>query len=155
MIYPALRLGYLALPEVLVEPITAARWLSGWMSPSFEQEVVASFMEDGGFERHLRRTRVRCAARRRALLSALEEHLPGRFEVSGADAGLHVTAWLRGRNRSVRRLTAQAREAGVGVYPVNPCYAGRARPGIILGYGTLEPDEIRRGVLRLAAAVDG
>jgi GntR family transcriptional regulator/MocR family aminotransferase len=37
------------------------------------------------------------AARRRALLLALESRLGDRVEVAGANAGVHVVAWLRDR----------------------------------------------------------
>ena len=56
-------------------------------------------------------------------------------------------------------VVAAAREAGVGVYALSPLYAGppaRSKPrqaGLILGYASLDVEQIRKGVRALAAAL--
>ncbi len=156
LMFPALRLGYLVLPESLVEPITAAKALADTGSAALEQLALADFIREGHFERHLNRSRLRNAARRVAVLEALQESFPGRAEVVGANAGLHVLAWLRGRDgRPIAGLGRKAAAAGVGVYSVSPYYLDPpARSGVLLGYGTLSEREIRRGIARLAEALE-
>jgi GntR family transcriptional regulator/MocR family aminotransferase len=155
VLFPALRLGYLVLPPPLVEPFIAAKWLTDRHTATFEQEVLADFVADGHFERHLRRARTRNAARRKALLDALDEHLGDRVEIMGANAGVHLVVWLRDESpRGLGRVIAAAAEAGVGVYPVAPYYIEPPRrAGLILGYASLTEHEIRTGIGRLAAAV--
>jgi GntR family transcriptional regulator/MocR family aminotransferase len=155
VLFPALRLGYLVLPPPLVEPFIAAKWLTDRHTATLEQEVLAEFVADGHFERHLRRARTRNAFRRSALLESLAEHLGDRVEVMGANAGVHLVVWLRDiPPRALERVIAESAEAGVGVYPVAPYYVEPPRrAGLILGYASLTEREIRTGIGRLAAGV--
>ncbi len=152
VLFPSLRLGYLILPESLVEPFAAAKWLADRHAPLLEQGVLAAFIAEGHFERHLRRMRTLYGARREALLAALGEYFGQRVEVTGTRAGIHLLAWLR--ELPPDRLPALVRaalEQDLGVYPVNPLYLDPPpRSGLLLGYGALEPEAIREGVVRLA-----
>jgi GntR family transcriptional regulator / MocR family aminotransferase len=156
VLFPALRVGYLVLPPPLVEPVRAAKWLTDRHTPTLEQEVLADFIHEGDFERHLRRSRTRNAARRAALLDALATHLGGRAEVAGANAGVHLVVWLSGlRGRSVEPLVARAAADGVGIYPIAPYYLrAPQRHGLILGYASLDERAIREGIRRLRVALD-
>jgi GntR family transcriptional regulator/MocR family aminotransferase len=95
VLFPALRLGYLVLPPPLVPLFTAAKWLTDRHTSTLEQAVLTDFIYEGHFEHHLRRSRTRNAARRAALLEALDTHLGRRVEVSGANAGVHLLVWLQ------------------------------------------------------------
>ncbi len=155
LMFPALRLGYLVLPEALVEPIVAVKALADTGSSTLEQLALADFIHEGHFERHLSRSRARNAARREALLAALREHFGDRAEVCGAATGLHVLAWLRSRRGTpIAQVERRAAAAGVGVYSVAPYYLSPPRrTGVLLGYGPLGEREIRDGIERLAAAL--
>jgi GntR family transcriptional regulator/MocR family aminotransferase len=156
LMFPALRLGYVVLPESLVEPIVATKAIADTGSSALEQLALADFVREGHFERYLRRSRLRNAARRAALLAAIHEHFGDRAEVSGAATGLHVLVWLHGRDGGpIRSVARRAEAAGVGVYSVAPYYLRPPRrTGILLGYGPLGERQIREGVERLAAALD-
>jgi GntR family transcriptional regulator/MocR family aminotransferase len=155
LMFPALRLGYLVLPEPLVEPVAAAKALADTGGSALEQLALADFIREGHFERHLARSRVRNAARREALLDAVHRHFGDRAEVCGAATGLHVLVWVRGRDgRPVRAVARRAAAAGVAVYSIAPYYLRPPRrSGILLGYGPLDERRIRDGVGRLASAL--
>jgi GntR family transcriptional regulator/MocR family aminotransferase len=155
LMFPALRLGYLVLPESLVDPFVAAKALADTGSPALEQLTLADFIREGHFERHLNRSRARIAARRDTLLEAIHEHFGDRAEVSGAATGLHVLVWIRTRDgRPIVSVSRKAQAAGIGVYPVAPYYLRPPRrSGVLLGYGPLGERQIREGVRRLAAAL--
>ncbi len=155
VMFPALRIGYLVLPPALVEPFARAKLLADGGSAFLEQEALADFIASGAFERHIRRSRAWNGERRAALLRAVDEHLGDRVRVEGANAGLHVVAWLRGlSHRHGRDLVQRAAALGVGVYPVTPYYAAPpAGLGLLLGYGALQPRSIATGIARLADAV--
>jgi GntR family transcriptional regulator/MocR family aminotransferase len=155
VLFPALRLGYLVLPETLVERFIAAKALADTGSPGLEQRALADFITQGHFDRHLRRTRARNRARRGALIAAITEHLGRRVEPSGTDAGLHVLLWLRGiPARDTEALIGRAAALGVGVYSPAPFYLG-ALPcaGLLLGHASLGEEAIREGIRRLAQAL--
>ncbi|MBI2204926.1 MAG: PLP-dependent aminotransferase family protein [Candidatus Rokubacteria bacterium] len=156
VLFPALRLGYLVVPPSLVEAFTAAKWVTDRHSATLEQLVLADFIADGHFERHLRRSRTRNAARREALLAALHGELGDRVDVVGANAGVHLLAWLRGLSpAAVPALIEDARGEGVGVYSIAPYYF-RSPPqaGLMLGYAALDERTIREGIRRLARVYD-
>ena len=152
---PTLRLGYLAVPAALTSVFAKAKRLADRHTPSLEQDALADLIESGAYERHVRRVRRKNAERRTTLLAALSSTLGDAVTVVGADAGLHVVAWV---NRVPREwedvLIARAHEAGVGVYPVAPLYAPApmALPetaGLVMGYASLDEKAIERGVRAL------
>jgi GntR family transcriptional regulator/MocR family aminotransferase len=157
---PQLRLGYLVLPRELVPVFRQAKRLTDRHAPVLEQRALASLIDSGAYERHVRRVRRENERRRTALLHAVEEHLLEDAHVVGTAAGLHVVLWLpRLRPQDEPALVAAARQRGVGVYPVSPLFAGTARharphqAGLILGYASLTLEQIQRGVHALAAVV--
>jgi GntR family transcriptional regulator/MocR family aminotransferase len=153
VMFPALRLGYLVLPEALVEPCLRLRVVADGGGATLEQEALADFLASGDFERHVRRSRAHARERRETLLEALDRELGDAVRVEGGGAGLHVVAWLPGRAPAEgRRIAEAAAQRGVGVYPIAPYYVDRAPGcGFVLGYGALSPPAIRTGIARLAA----
>ena len=156
VLFPALRLGYLVLPEPLVQPFVAAKWLTDRHTSTLEQEMLTDFIREGHFERHLRRARTRNAARRAVLLEALETYLGNRVEVSGANAGMHLLVWLHGVQAGrVDALIERAARVGIGIYSVTPYYLQPPpRAGLLLGYGSMTEDEIRAGIRALATILE-
>jgi GntR family transcriptional regulator/MocR family aminotransferase len=152
VLFPALRVGYVALPRELVPPFTRAKWLSDRQASLLEQRALAELLCSGEFDQHLRRARVRNQARREALLEALEARLSEPFEISGANAGIHVVVWFPGRTtRDLDSWIAAAEEVGVGLYSVDPYFLSESnRPGLLFGYGNLDEMEIAEGVRRFA-----
>jgi GntR family transcriptional regulator/MocR family aminotransferase len=154
LLFPALRLGYVVLPEPLVKPFLIAKALGDTGGAAIEQLALADFIRDGHFERHIRRSRLRNGARRVALLAAIERYLGDRVEVSGANAGLHVLLWLRQRPSRQHDILGRIEAAGVRVYPVARFYlSAPKRPGFLLGYASLTESEITEGIRRLATAI--
>jgi GntR family transcriptional regulator/MocR family aminotransferase len=150
-IFPALRIGYLVVPKSLATTFTTAKWLADQHSVILEQKTLAEFITSGRYERHLRRLRRRNADRREALLSAIDKYLTGRVEVSGEGSGTHVILWLKQRIAEADAISKAASQ-GVGVYPISNCYLKKAsRTGLMLGYTTLNEDEIREGIRLLSA----
>jgi GntR family transcriptional regulator/MocR family aminotransferase len=156
VLFPALRIGWLVVPPSLLEPFRSALALSDTGTATIEQLAFADLIREGHLERHVRRMRVKLAARRAALLDAVERALGDRAAVLGESAGLHVLLRLHTLPaRDAARLRAGCRERGVGVYPAAHFYATPPRHAeLLLGYGGLTERQIRDGVARLAAALD-
>lgn len=157
---PQLRLGYLVLPRELVHVFREAKRLTDRHSPRWEQNVLASLIESGTYERHVRRLRRDNEQRRKALLEAFEQHLAGYGQLVGMAAGLHGVLLLPAlRAEHEPTLQAASLQRGVGVYPLSPLFAGptsaaHERPaGLILGYAGLTTQEIDEGIRMLAAVI--
>ncbi len=155
ILFPALRLGYLVLPESLVEPITAVKANGDTGTAALEQLTLADFLSEGHFDRHLRRTNISNAARRNALVDAIGKEFGERAQVCGANTGLHLLVWLKSnRGGMIDDVFSKALQAGVGLFPVDAFYLKPPkRTGVVLGYAPLREREIREGIRRLAAAL--
>jgi len=155
VMFPALRLGYLVVPEPHVEPFRTIKGLADTGNPSLPQLALVDFIRSGLLERHLHRQRVRNAARRAALVEAIDHYLGDQAEVSGVEAGLHILLWLRKVSPgNVEDLRKSAEKMGVGVYSVAPYYSTPPpQAGLLMGYGTLSEKEITEGVRRLASVL--
>lgn len=155
---PQLRLGYLVLPPALVPAFCQAKRLTDRHAPLLTQRVLAALIDNGAYERHVRRIRRQHERRRAALLAAIDRHLPTGSRVEGTAAGLHIVLWLPGlRVPDEPALVAAARALGVGVHPVSGLYAGgAARPaavGLVIGYASLEVAAIAQGMAALGRAL--
>jgi GntR family transcriptional regulator/MocR family aminotransferase len=156
VLFPSLRIGYLVVPEPMLPALAALKFLMDYQTPTFEQEVLTDFIEDGHFESHLRRARRRNGERRAALLAAADEHLGDRAVLVGADAGIHVAMRLPDMTASaLPALIERAAAGGVGVYPAAPYYLRPPRRAeLVLGYACLEERAIRAGIRGLAEALE-
>jgi GntR family transcriptional regulator/MocR family aminotransferase len=149
---PALRLGWLVVPERIVEPMTALKELLDDFSPTLEQLAFALLIERGHYQRHIRKTRAIYRARRDRLTTALGEQLP-QLPVSGVAAGLSVTLKLPAEVDD-RELERTARDAGIALegltrYSIND----HGQPGLVIGYGRLHESAVSPAVKALAAIV--
>jgi GntR family transcriptional regulator/MocR family aminotransferase len=150
-LFPALRLGYLVVPLGLVDAFRAARSAADRHSPSVDQAVLAGFIAEGHFARHVRRMKSLYAERREALLDALGRLVGDRIEVGSSEAGMHLVGWLA-NGEDDKDIAARAADLGLETPPLSR-YSVTAlnRGGLLLGYAAYSPDSIRRGVERLAA----
>jgi GntR family transcriptional regulator/MocR family aminotransferase len=146
---PALRLGWMVLPGALAGAIADERGWSDGGSPALDQLALATFIERGELDRHLRRMRLRYRRRRDRLVAALGDHLPD-AEVGGVAAGLHITVALA-PDADVDGVIARALERGVAVFATQ--HAGRAL--LLVGYANIDETAIEPAVRALAAAVRG
>jgi len=89
------------------------------------------------------------------LIEALEQHLRGRVEIAGENAGVHLLTWLKDvEPGDIGSIVDRAAQAGVGVYPINPYYSRPPRrAGLLFGYASLTEAEIRTGIRRFAAVI--
>lgn len=149
VLFPALRLGYLVVPPDLVDRAQAVRRVMDICPPRATQALVAAFLAEGHFARHLRRMRAVYAERRQALLDAIERHAGDLLEVVGDPAGMLLVALLRRAQDDVA-LAHRAEAEGLRTMPLSRSYAGaRARHGFILGYGGARPAELAAAVRKL------
>ena len=149
----------MVLPEQLVKPAVQLKTLfnnhNGWL----DQVVMAKFIQEGHFERHLRVIRKDYKIRRDMLIEELEKNF-GEVELSGAGGGMHVT-WTLADNFPVdaETLKREAMKVGVGLYTMNSGGAielSKTEKGsrrIILGYSSLDHRQIVEGMRRVKETV--
>lgn len=157
VLFPPFRVGCVVLPPGLVEPFLRAKWLADRQTPTLEQLALNDFLQEGHFERHLRRMRRLVAGRREALRDSLQRCAGDWIRLDPPRGGMHLAARLslgHGRRDAVdleRRVVDAALSRGVGVYPLGPCWARAPDyPALLLGYAALSEDAITTGVKLLA-----
>jgi GntR family transcriptional regulator / MocR family aminotransferase len=145
---PGLRLGWIAVPERLLDGVTAAKEADDLGTPVVEQLALADFLERGQLDRHLRRTRAIYRARRDALVAALGRLLP-ECVPAGVAAGLHLVVHLPDGVDEQAVLEA-ARSTGLGLSGISEHRIEPGPPALLLGYGRLPEPAIEPAVRLLA-----
>jgi len=154
IISPALRLGFLVLPEALVEPASAIKWTCNRHSPTIVQQMLAQFLDSVHFTRHLRRMNKRYQERRTVLIESLHDALGDQVTVHGANAGIHLLAWLNLTVEYESQLIALAKANGVGIHTVTNLYQQTPKKiGLLMGYANLSNTQIGQGVKILAESI--
>ena len=154
VLFPSMRLGYLVVPDDLVDRVSALKSVSRKFEPLLEQAVLADFIADGHFGRHVRRMREVYAVRLAVLIERAQRSLDGLLDISDVEAGLQTVGWLRDSLNGADVAKAAADRA-VEVIPVSR-YARRPAPreGLLLGFAAVDEREIERGVRELAIAIE-
>jgi GntR family transcriptional regulator / MocR family aminotransferase len=153
VLFPALRLGYLVVPDALVDAFLAVKSLTTRFGPGLAQVVMCDFMDAGHFGRHVRRMRELYAARLAALRACVARDLGGLVELRNTDAGMHTVGWLP---RDVDDVAAASAGQAWGLETVEVSRFRGARPlepGLILGFAAIDEAEIARGTENLARAL--
>ena len=153
VMFPSLRLGYMVIPADLVASCEAIKSLTCRHAPLLQQLVLAEFIREGHFVRHLRHMRAVYAERLAVLLDEAEQKLAGLLEISAVGAGLQTTGWLA-EGLDAESVAAAAAKRNVDVTPLNR-YGRAAREGMQLGFAAIDKREIRRGVRELTIALEG
>ncbi len=159
--YPSLRLGFCVVPDSLVAATANARAIADRNSPIADQAALAEFIEDGDYERHLRRVRLVCQERHEAMRAQAARVLGDQLLIAPAAAGTHVIASVnehraerrRGDSLAVR-ISRAAMTEGLVVFPLSRyCVTTPDRDALVLGYGGLKPTAIASGIERLAGVI--
>jgi GntR family transcriptional regulator/MocR family aminotransferase len=155
VMFPALRVGYVVIPQDLVAAFSAARDAADVFSSTLYQLVMTDFIRDGHFARHIRRMRTLYMERRQALVKAIRAQMGNMFEVVGAEAGMHLVALLPPGTDDVA-LSRKAAHKGISATPLSTCYLSTpAKAGLILGYGGANPHQIQDGIRKIRLSVHG
>ncbi|KRC70856.1 DNA-binding protein [Achromobacter sp. Root83] len=148
--FPALRLGFLVLPEAIASQATPSivEMLRG--GHRLEQLTMAAFIENGQFSRHLGRMRRLYRERQAALREALAAHLGIDHEVLGGHSGLHLTVRLPPAFSDVG-IVEQSRRLGMNPSALSSfAIAPLAEDnGLVIGYGNTAAERFPALVRRI------
>ncbi|MCO7518622.1 MULTISPECIES: PLP-dependent aminotransferase family protein [unclassified Pseudomonas] len=155
--FPALRLGYLVLPMPLAQAFSRGRALAVRHSEVGTQWVMAQFMAQGHFQRHIRRMRRAALARRDVLMAGWPLDVPGLGAMPEVAAGLHVKVDVDNFARE-QALVAQAQAVGVEVNPLSSFWLEDSqvpvdnRAGLVLGFAAVPQAQVADALMRLRRA---
>jgi GntR family transcriptional regulator/MocR family aminotransferase len=146
-LFPSLRLGYIVVPPDLIESMRDAKRRADIHTSAAEQLVLARFIGDGHFARHLAAMSKAYRESREILLAALSLHFGDEARILGSASGLHVCVRFPGA-RFTPPLLNRIDLAGVGVYPVeeHAIRKGQWEDALVFGFGMLDPRRINTGI---------
>lgn len=131
---PSLRTSYLVLPRALLAQFRQTAELTESGQPLLTQKILAAFLSEGHFYKHLKKMRNLYSARRGFVLAALAQIYPQIFDVEVRDGGMHIIAFLRESTLDVA-LAQLWQQHQLQVSPLSEWYRGDApRYGLIIGY---------------------
>ncbi|MBO6861899.1 MAG: PLP-dependent aminotransferase family protein [Alphaproteobacteria bacterium] len=148
--FPALRMGFVTVPDWAKPAVTGARHLTDWHAPSLTQQALTDFITEGHLARHVRKMRREYAARHETLTAALSHFHGGRMRVLEAHAGVHLSA-VTDSGKEAEALTRRAAERSIRLDTLG-AYSRRddAPTGLVFGYGLIQRERIEEAVARLA-----
>lgn len=150
VLFPALRVGYAILPEALQARWRYLRVHSDVQNPPFEQVALAELLHTRKLDRHIQKMRKLYGIRRQVLLESLEKTFGKTWRSWGDAAGLHIAVAFPGK-RFDQRYVEACKKHRVRAIPVehHSIQKGAHLDKLLLGYGHLEPAEIRKGATLL------
>jgi len=150
---PGLRLGWLVVPDRLVEEVTQIKHAASRLSSSLDQLTLAEFISSGGYDRQVRRVRLAYRKRRDRLVTELRRQVPG-VAVTGIAAGLHVLVRLPA-GVAESDVVTRAAARGLALEGLASCRAGGQElgPALIVGYATPPAHAFSASVARLCAVL--
>jgi GntR family transcriptional regulator / MocR family aminotransferase len=152
VMFPSLRLGYIIVPKDLIHSFLSVRLSMDIGPPYFFQAVMADFITEGHFSRHIRRMRVLYGERREALIESLRKAFGFGVDIVGGQAGMHLSMTLK--NVRDRQVALQAAKENLWLVPLSTSYLQRPlRQGFILGFGSTRTLEMPAAVQKLKSLI--
>ena len=143
-LFPSVRIGYVVLPEMLMDVFAKTRNILGQTSSAITEEALSNFMDDGAFAEHIRKMRRLYRDRRDILIKALREYCCNILVPQQTDAGMHIIVDLK--NGMTDRLAhSKLLNSGIDSLPLSIYYDGPIeRQALVLGFSGIQKSLISK-----------
>src|SRR5262249_18330698 len=150
---PSLRLGYIVVPEPLVDSFVRIRSAMDQHSSPIDQATLARFITEGFLLSQIKRMRKIYSEKRDFFIEQFNKLLSDWFTLEVPETGLNIVAWLKNEKDldAVRRITAE-----IGVRPSYLsffCIQAKLKPAFVFGFAAWTPAQIRESLVKLASAL--
>jgi GntR family transcriptional regulator / MocR family aminotransferase len=152
LLFPSLRIGYVVVPDSLVEGFERLKHLIDDHLPLIDQATLAEFLESGAFFSHIRRCRRAYAERQSLFLDLFQKsNLPLDFRYP--DGGMNLTGFLPPRLDD-RKWSSRLRSADFDVPAISDYCIDRHLSGLVFGFTAFSPAVIRAAFDRMRKVLD-
>ena len=153
VMFPGVRLGYMVVPDRLLDAFLKIRTLIDAHPSSIAQAALADFIEEGHLAGHIRRMRLLYAERQAGLIEALKD-TSGRLTLTPADAGMHLVGRLDPADDD-RAIANAAERIGVQAPALSTYFLSQpTASGLVLGYAGVDVETIKSTAAALAGAIE-
>jgi len=140
--YADIRIGYVVVPEALLETFELAQRHMGMLTSIAMQDALAEFISAGAYLAHIRRMTRLYKGRRDRVLQALAAEAGSRLTVEAPDGGMQLLARCHASIND-RQISARLLEAGVVSRPLSRMlYHRTGEQGLFLGFAAWNEKEI-------------
>ncbi len=155
-----IQVAYLVVPSFLIPALHSLKTLGFGSASWLEQAALAEFIDNGAYDRHLRKLRKKCKEKRDLLISLLKSHFGEDITLSGVEGGLHLIWHLPKEFGSADEISKRMLEThNIGLYSVQTggstvvSQSEIDEQALIFGYSSLALEDIEIGVSNLAAEI--
>ncbi|VVM41901.1 HTH-type transcriptional regulatory protein GabR [Pseudomonas fluorescens] len=141
VLFPGIRLSYLVVPPAQVERFehVSETFLGG--CPELTQAIVATFLTEGHFARHIQRMRKLYGERREATARGLKKALGERIHIDPLPGGMHLILRLT-PPQSDRALVERLLAAGIYAEALSDWgVRGETDSALLLGFANVESED--------------
>jgi 2-aminoadipate transaminase len=156
---PALRLGWMIVPERLVPKLTVLKEALDLETSAFIQRTVAAYLEAGHLPAHLERLRTEYRKRRDTMLASMKLHFPAVARWTNPAGGMFIWVELPEHVDTTQLLNIAVEEERVAYIPgsafsvnsgiISTRPSDRADNCLRLNFSNSTPEEIEQGISRL------
>jgi GntR family transcriptional regulator/MocR family aminotransferase len=153
---PALRLGFVVVPDSIRRAVEAAKFVADWHAPLATQRALAAFIREGEFARHVRRVRAVYRQRHERITTILRRDFADELRVIPSTTGVHLATLSTRRSvAEIEEIIERSAKAGVGLQTTAAMAVDdEPRAGILFGYGAVTTEHIDEGLARLRSGFD-
>lgn len=147
---PSIRISYMVLPKALMERYQKELSFFQCSVSRIDQHILASFMNEGDFEKHLNRMRKIYRRKMEKTIELLKPHQE-KIKVIGDFSGFHVVLEINKKN-SEEELVQKAKDANIIIYPLSNYQMEKSystRPRIILGFAGIPEAKLEEAITLL------
>lgn len=150
---PSLRISYMVLPKQLMKIYKGKLSFFQCSVSRIDQHILAQFMKEGDFEKHLNRMRKVYRRKMEQTLEVLKPYEPI-VEVVGDLSGFHLVLKVK-NNMSEKELVESALQGNLKIYPLSSYLLesnNDSEPIIILGFAGIPETELEKAIGLLLAS---
>lgn len=148
LLFPNTYMCYLVIPPAFIDSyITKFSNLHNTI-PGLEQQVFHRLLQDGQFEKYLRRLAIESMKKHDILIEELSKAIGGRAIIGGYNAGTHLTLHFCDGSKASDRIK-EAEKVGVKVYPIEEYYFNKnffRDDTVMIGWNKLSIQDLTKGI---------
>jgi GntR family transcriptional regulator/MocR family aminotransferase len=143
-----LRLGFMIMPKELARHCRQLIRVRYRAMPQITEQILARFIQDGHYSRHLHKTRRIYASRQKILLNILQEEFNDIFEPVNLAAGFYNLCYYRDQDIDEKHILVRCEQEGLGIAHLGYYYPDKKPPkkGLLLGFASSTEAEIIEGM---------
>jgi len=152
LLLPSLRISYMILPRSIIKSFERNKRRMTPSASKIDQLTLAKLMEEGHYERHLRRIRKIYRKKNQLLSDYLARHGQGWLEVLGMESGVHLILELKKPVR-MKQLISRAKAKGIYLEVIGAEHENRQQ--LLFQYSGIPYGEIKEVCMELLKVLKG